>query len=74
MTAARTMPHRAGAQAGDWVEARGLPGRPDRRCQIVEVLGRPGHERYRVRWDEVHESILFPADGVSLIRREGAGR
>ena len=29
-------------------------------------LGRPGHRRYRVKWDERHESIVFPADGVSI--------
>ena len=34
---------------------------------IVEVLGRPGHEHYQVRWDEQHESIVFPADGVRII-------
>jgi hypothetical protein len=43
-------------------------GQP-RRGQIIEVLGGPGHERYRVRWDEQHESIHFPADGTSIERR-----
>jgi len=63
-------------RVGDWVEARGLPGRPSRRGQIVEVLGGEGHPHYRVRWDERHESILYPADGV-LVRprqRRGTGR
>ena len=60
---------RVDARAGDWVEAHGLPGKPARRGQILEVLGRPGHERHRVRWDETHESILFPADGVGVVRR-----
>jgi hypothetical protein len=55
------------AQAGDWVHARGLPGQSAREGQIVEVLGRPGHEHYRVRWDEQHESIRFPSDGVTVI-------
>lgn len=71
MAAVTKIPHRAEAEPGDWIEARGLPGRPNRRGQIIEVLGRPGHERYRVRWDEAHESILFPADGVSVIRHQG---
>jgi hypothetical protein len=52
------------AHVGDWVDARGLPGNASRRGQIVELLGRAGHEHYRVRWDERHESILFPTDGV----------
>ena len=52
------------AAAGDWVEAQGLPGQSSRRGQIMEVFGAGDHEHYRVRWDERHESILYPADGV----------
>ncbi len=52
------------AHVGDWIESRGIHGEPPRRGKIVELLGRPGHEHYRVRWDEQHESILYPADGV----------
>jgi hypothetical protein len=51
---------------GDWVETRGLHGEPARRGQILELLGHEGHEHYRVRWDERHESILYPADGVII--------
>jgi hypothetical protein len=54
------------ARPGDWVHVRGISGQSTREGQIIEVLGRPGHERYRVRWDERHESILFPADGVTI--------
>lgn len=54
--------------AGDWLEARGIHGEPAHRGEIIEVLGQPGHERYHVRWDEQHESIVFPADGVSVVR------
>ena len=54
------------AQVGDWVEARGLHGQPSRRGQIVELLGHDGHEHYRVRWDERTESILYPADGITI--------
>ena len=61
-------PNRGGdAHPGDWIEARGIHGEPARHGQIVEVLGRPDHERYRVRWDEEHESIVYPADGVSVV-------
>jgi hypothetical protein len=56
------------ARAGDWLEARGIHGAPPRRGEILEILGRPGHEHFRVRWDEQHESIVYPADGVSVIR------
>lgn len=41
-------------------------GSVPRRGEIVEVLGRPGHERYRVRWKDEHESIHFPADGTRI--------
>ncbi|MGZ4287926.1 MAG: DUF1918 domain-containing protein [Solirubrobacteraceae bacterium] len=56
---------------GDWIETHGLHGQPSRRGQIVELLGREGHEHYRVRWDEQHESILYPADGVIVTPQQG---
>jgi len=65
MTAKHTQ---ADARVGDWLEAHGIHGEPARRGQIVEILGGPGHEHYRVRWDERRESIVFPADGVSIVR------
>jgi Domain of unknown function (DUF1918) len=55
-----------GARAGDWIEPHGVHGQAPRRGQIIEVLGREGHEHYRVRWDEQHESIVYPADGVTV--------
>ena len=54
------------AHVGDWIEARGVHGEPARRGQIIELLGRPEHKHYRVRWDERHESIVYPADGVII--------
>ncbi len=54
------------ARVGDWIEARGLHGHPSRRGEIVELLGSAGHQHYRVRWDEKHESIVYPADGVII--------
>lgn len=63
-------------RAGDWIEVHGLHGEPARNGQIVAVIGGPGHERYRVRWDEEHESIVYPSDGVVIHRRapHGAAR
>jgi len=55
------------AKIGDWLEAHGIHGGPARRGEVVEVLGGAGHEHYRVRWDEEHESIVFPADGVTVV-------
>jgi hypothetical protein len=57
----------AAAHVGDWLEARGIHGEPARRGRIVEILGQPGHEHYKVQWDEKHESIVYPADGVHII-------
>jgi hypothetical protein len=57
------------ARIGDWLETRGIHGEPARRGEIIELLGEPGHEHYKVRWDEQHESIVYPADGVSVIHK-----
>lgn len=54
------------AHVGDWIEIRGLTGQPPRRGQIIELIGRDEHERFRVRWDERHESIVYPADGMLI--------
>ena len=35
--------------------------------EILEIRGEPGHERYRVRWEDGHESIFHPADGEATI-------
>lgn len=67
MALERNMLH---AHAGDWLEVHGRPGRPPRRGLIVEVLGSGGHRHFRVRWDEVHESIFFPTEGVSILRSQ----
>ena len=58
----------ASARPGDWVVARGVGDKPARRGEIIELLGGPGHEHFRVLWDEQHESILYPADGVTIER------
>jgi hypothetical protein len=57
------------ARVGDRIETRGLHGRASRRGVIVELLGGAGHEHYRVRWDDQHESIVYPADGVIITAR-----
>ncbi len=63
------------AQVGDWVELRGIKGQTARRGRIVELLGSGPHVRYRVQWDEQHESIVYPTDGVLIIARgQAVGR
>jgi hypothetical protein len=60
-----------GTAVGDWLETRGLHGQGSRRGEITEVLGEEGHRHYRVRWDEQHESIVYPADGVIVTPKHG---
>ena len=47
--------------AGTWSAANGSLG------EILEIRGEQGHERYRVRWEDGHESIFHPADGEATI-------
>jgi prolyl-tRNA editing enzyme YbaK/EbsC (Cys-tRNA(Pro) deacylase) len=35
--------------------------------EILEIRGEAGHERYRVRWEDGHESIFHPTDGEGTI-------
>jgi Domain of unknown function (DUF1918) len=35
-------------------------GEAERRGEIFQVLGDPGHERYRVQWDDGHQSVFTP--------------
>jgi hypothetical protein len=36
---------------------------------VVELLGSAGQKHYRVRWDDQHESIVYPSDGVVISAR-----
>ncbi len=62
---------RSSARPGDWVviHAHAL-GEPERHGLILEVIGEPGHERYRVRWDEEHESIFYPGPDAEIRRKQ----
>jgi hypothetical protein len=53
---------------GDVVETNGRGvGRSGRMGEILEVLGEPGHEHFRVRWEDGRESVFYPA-GEATIR------
>lgn len=41
------------------ISSRRAGGHP-RTGKILEVLGAPGHEHYRVRWDDGEESYFYP--------------
>jgi hypothetical protein len=53
--------------AGEWIEVHSPGGGPPRRGRIIEVIGASGHEHYRVRWTDEHESIYYPADGAVIV-------
>ncbi len=44
-------------------------GQPAREGEILEVITSPegGHIRYRVRWQDGHESIITPAVGSARV-------
>jgi hypothetical protein len=52
---------------GDWLEVHSPGGGAPRRGLILEILGAKGHEHYRVRWTDEHESIYYPADGAIVV-------
>jgi len=57
-------------RVGDQIEITGhAVGDAPRTAQILEVLGAAGHEHFRVRWEDGHESIYFPADDARIVRR-----
>ncbi len=61
----------ADAEAGDWLEVDAIPGGDPRRGEILEVLGAGPHLHFRVRWDDGHESLLYPAPEGGIIVHHG---
>jgi hypothetical protein len=61
--------------AGDLVVIEGHRVGEGRRVgEILEVLGDPGHEHYRVRWDDGHESVFYPSSDAIIQHAEHAKR
>ncbi|MEI8104461.1 MAG: DUF1918 domain-containing protein [Actinomycetes bacterium] len=60
-------------KAGDVVEIAGEHLGDERRYgEILEVLGGPGHEHFRIRWADDHESVFYPSDVARLrLRHDG---
>lgn len=62
-----TTEQRAGA--GDLIVIHGHRlGESTRTAEILEVLGEPGHEHYRVRWEDDRETIYYPGDDATIKR------
>jgi hypothetical protein len=61
------MAHGPHAQVGDLVLIRGhRVGEHARIGEILEVLGAPGHEHYRVQWDDGRASIFTPGSDAVI--------
>jgi Domain of unknown function (DUF1918) len=59
------------AHVGDLVIVEGHRiGEARRIGEILEVLGEAGHEHYRVRWDDDHESVFYPSSDSTIQRAE----
>ena len=41
-------------------------GAGERRGEILEVLGGPGHEHYLVRWEDEGETIFYPSNDARI--------
>jgi Domain of unknown function (DUF1918) len=66
--------HGQPARAGDEIVVEGRAvGVAAKTGEIVEVVGDSGHERFRVRWEDGHESIFFPGDDA-VVRRPASRR
>jgi hypothetical protein len=48
-------------------------GQPARSGEILEVLGTPDHPHYRVRWDDGHESVVYPSSDATIRPRGEEG-
>lgn len=60
-------------QAGYVIEIHGHQlGDHPRTGEILEVIGDPGREHFRVRWEDGHESIMYPAEDA-IVRPALAG-
>jgi hypothetical protein len=61
------------ARVGDLVIVHGHRlGEPSRMGEILDVLGGPEHEHYRVQWEDGHESIFTPGSDAVIRHVEHA--
>jgi hypothetical protein len=55
------------ARVGDLVIVEGHKvGEARRVGEILEVLGEPGHEHYRVRWGDGRETVYYPSSDATI--------
>ena len=57
------------AEVGDLIVIAGhRVGEAERTAEILEILGEVPNERFRVRWDDGHESVLRPGSDATVQR------
>ncbi len=49
-------------------------GDPQRKGEILEILGEDAVVHYRVRWDDGHESLYFPGSDAHVVSSGHAPR
>jgi hypothetical protein len=55
------------AEPGDRLVVRGhRQGEPQRDAEVISVLGEDGAPPYLVRWDDGHESEVFPGSDIFI--------
>ena len=60
---------------GDLIVVHGhRVGDAGRTGEILEVLGEPGHEHFRVAWEDGHESVMYPSNDAVVIPGTKGGR
>ena len=59
-------------EAGDWIEVAAAGEGPARRGMILELLGEGRHMHFRVRWDEEHVSLFYPAERQFIVHPASA--
>jgi hypothetical protein len=58
------------AHIGDEIVVKGRHvGEEDRKGMVIEVHGAGGAPPYLVRWEDGHESVLFPSSGTVVEHR-----
>ena len=56
------------ASVGDEIVVDNMQlGTPPRKGEVLEVLGAGETQHYRVRWDDGHESLFFPASTAHIV-------
>jgi len=41
--------------------------------EVVEVIQGAGGQHYRIRWDDDHESIVYPSSDATVVSAPGHG-